>query len=458
MKWLRAAALPFRTTELDLSTPHGRAGERLRRIGLTSATSVVARSIGFATGFIIVPLALHYLGRERFGMWATLSSVFALSAVADFGVSNGLLNAIAVSHGRDDRAAAARQASTAFVTLTAVALALAVIFILAYASVSWADLFNVSSPVARSEAGLATAALVGCVLVNVPVGITGRIRQGYQEGYKTSAYDAAGNVLGLAFVLLAIYRRASLPWLVLAMAGGPVIANMVHAAVLFGRDRPWLRVRLGEFDGGTARMLARHGLMFFALQVAAVLMFVPDNFIIAHRIGPEAVAEYSVAFKLFSVSLLVAEVALVPLWPAYGEAIARGDHAWVRDMVRRSLTMTALMATLVAGLLVLLGNSVIALWVGPEMSVGRSLLLGLGVWTIVGAVSTAGAMYLNAAHRVGVQVACAAAMIPVSLGLKVVLVGSLGTAGAPWGLVLAYLALVATPLVILGLRGRLAPP
>jgi O-antigen/teichoic acid export membrane protein len=46
---------------------------------------------------ISVPLTLTYLGSERYGMWMAISSIVALLAFADFGLGNGLVNAIAVA-------------------------------------------------------------------------------------------------------------------------------------------------------------------------------------------------------------------------------------------------------------------------------------------------------------------------------------------------------------------------
>src|SRR4029453_12499402 len=108
---------------------------------------------------------------------------------------------------------------------------------------------------------------VACFLANLPVGVVARVRQGYQEGYRTSLFDAAGNILGLLLGFLAIESRLPLVWLVLAMAGAPVIASLVHATILFGRDRPWLRVAPERFDRRTATRLLQHGGLFFALQL-----------------------------------------------------------------------------------------------------------------------------------------------------------------------------------------------
>jgi O-antigen/teichoic acid export membrane protein len=457
VKRLWQGVLLERPLPSDASTPTGRSRERFRRIGLTSATSIAARGIGFATSLITVPLTLHYLGTERYGLWATLSSVIALASFADFGLGNGLLNAISSAHGRDDREAGAREVSTAFILLLAVAATLGVAFLLAYPHIDWARLYNVTSPRAGAEAGPATAAFVGCILANLPLGVVARIRQGYQEGYRTSFFDASGNVLGLLLVLLAIKFHAPLVWLVLAMAGAPVIASLVHTAVLFGRDRPWLRVDLARFDRRTATRLLHHGGLFFALQVAATFASAPDNVIIAQTLGPTSVAHYAVVAKLFSVSVLLSDVALAPLWPAYGEAMARGDHQWVRHTLARSVQAAAIASVLFALLLVVGGNEILARWVGPGFDASLTLRLGLGTWVIVAAIGMAVAMYLNAANLMRVQVACAVAWVPASLVLKVMLVSRWGLAGVPWAMVVAYLALAAVPLAALGIRGRLAP-
>jgi len=441
----------------DPSTPIGRSRERFRRIGLTTTTSIAARGIGFGTSLITVPLTLHYLGTERYGLWATLSSVIALASFADFGLGNGLLNALSSAHGRDDHEAGAREVSTAVIMLLTVAATLGVAFLLVYPHIDWARLYNVKSREAAAEAGPATAAFIGCILANLPLGVVARIRQGYQEGYRTSFFDAGGNVLGLLLVLLAIELRMPLVWLVLAMAGAPVIASLTNTAVLFWRDRPWLRVDPERFDRRTAVRLLHHGGLFFVLQVGGTLSWAPDNVIIAQTLGPTSVAQYAVLAKLFSAGLFLSDVAFAPLWPAYGEALARGDLQWVRNTLKRSVQLAAVASSLFALLLVVGGNEILARWIGPGFGASLGLRLGLGSWAIVATVGLAVAMYLNAANLMRVEVACAVAWVPASIALKVMLVSRWGLAGIPWATVMAYLAFVAVPLAALGLGGRLAP-
>jgi O-antigen/teichoic acid export membrane protein len=211
------------------------------------------------------------------------------------------------------------------------------------------------------------------------------------------------------------------------------------------------------FDRRTATRLLHHGGLFFALQVAATFASAPDNVIIAQTLGPTSVAQYAVIAKLFSVAVLLSDVALAPLWPAYGEAMARGDHQWVKHTLARSVQMAAVASILFAALFAAGGNEILARWVGRGFDAPLALRLGLGTWVIVASVGMAVAMYLNAANLMRVQVACALAWVPASLVLKVVLVTRWGLAGVPWAMVVAYLTLAAVPLAALGIRGKLAP-
>jgi len=68
------------------------------------------------------------------------------------------------------------------------------------------------------------------------------------------------------------------------------------------------------------------------------------------------------------------------------------------------------------------------------------------------------AMYLNAANLMRVEVACAVVWVPASLVLRVAMVSRWGISGVPWAMVVAYVSLVAVPLGVMGLRGRLSPP
>ena len=157
---------PFNTT-----TPQGRSNERHRLIALSSLTSAFAKLITIITSLISIPMTLHYLGPERYGMWMTMSSFLVMLSFADLGIGNGLLNAVAAAYGRDDRQEIRRYVSSGFFVLTIIAIMILVLFAAVYRHVSWFEIFNVQSSVARREAGPALAVVIICIALGVPVSI-----------------------------------------------------------------------------------------------------------------------------------------------------------------------------------------------------------------------------------------------------------------------------------------------
>ena len=247
------AAKLLQLRPFDFASEEGRAQERHRRAILSAAAAAAAKVVSIGTAFVSVPLTLHYLGVERYGMWMTMSSLIATFAFADLGIGNGVLNAVAAAHGRDDRAAIRGFVSSGFFALSAVALLLIGAFALAYPFVPWFRIFHVETALARAEAGPALAMLVGCFALAIPVGIVQRVQMGLQRGFMASLWQCAGSLFGLGGLLLAIRCEAGLPWLILAFAGAPFVAALGNSLLFFGRTRTRHRaLAAGRVAGGRA--------------------------------------------------------------------------------------------------------------------------------------------------------------------------------------------------------------
>ena len=167
-----------RLKPFDSSTIAGRSEERYRRVAWTTIASVAATLIRILTQLISVPLTLHYLGAERYGLWMTISSVIAILGFADLGMGHGLMNAISEANGKDDQEMAKKYVSSSFLMLSSVAIALAFCFANTYQWIPWIKVFSVTSSQAMAEAGPAMAVFVGCFLVNMPLGIVNQIQRG----------------------------------------------------------------------------------------------------------------------------------------------------------------------------------------------------------------------------------------------------------------------------------------
>lgn len=440
-RWRRLLQVePFETATLE-----GRSAERYRRIAWSSVLALVARSVAVAVTFISVPLVVGYLGAERYGMWLTISSLLAVLGPLDLGVGNGLRQMVAEASGRDDSEGSRRAISSALLLLSAIGCAILVALPLLYPTVSWAALFNVSSTLAQAEAGPATVTLAVIFAIGLPLSVVGVVQSAYQSAYVTSAWAIVGTGTSLLILVVAINAHAGLPVLIAALTGAGLIAALLNSLHFFGRQRPALAPRLHDFGLRTARSLLGTGVLFVVLQLAGLLAYQLDNFIIARVISAEAVQQYAIPMKLFSLAPLLVSFALVPLWPAYREAIVRGESGWVRRTVRRSIRISLLVNVPAALLLTVFGSQLLSAWVGDAVSPTPLLLIGLGTWAVIYSVSTALAMLLNAANVIGFQILFAVLMAVTNVVISVFLVTRIGVAGAVYGSIIAQILFVLIP-------------
>jgi O-antigen/teichoic acid export membrane protein len=434
----------LRPQDLETLAPEARSWERYKRVGLTAAASMGARGVALATTFITVPLTLRYLGAEQYGLWATITSVTALLGFADFGLGNGLVNGVSEALGRDSQEAVRRYVSSVFYMLVLVMTVLGLAFAGIYGVVPWPQLFNVSSAEAASVAGPAMAVFLGITLVGLPLSAVQSVRAGLQEGFMSGVWQGVGSVVSLIALVAAILARARLPWLVLALGGGPIVAALLNGLALI-RRRPWLfpHIRLATFPA--VRHMMRLGLMFFVLAIAVAVAYQTDNIVIARVLGSAQVTQYAVPMKIFMVPPLIMSFALTPLWPAYGEALARGEITWVRRTFMRSLTISATLGALLSAVLLAFGTPILHAWAGKAVHPTAPLILALSAWALLQCITGPIAMYLNGANALGFQAVCATVMMVANLVLSIALTRAVGVSGPAWGSVIAQVVFVLGP-------------
>jgi O-antigen/teichoic acid export membrane protein len=321
--------------------------------------------------------------------------------------------------------------------LLGIAFSLFAIFWLIYPHVPWHRVFNVTSDAAIHESGPAMAVLILIFLISMPLGIIERIQIGYQEGYKNQLWLSGGAVLGLIGVLIAIYLKAGLPWLILAITGGPLFATLMNGFFLFAFSKPWLFPRWRHFNLSSSKNLVGVGIIFFLLQFFTLLGNSADNIVIAQVLGASAVAIYAVTKKLFMV-IQINQFIIQPLWPAFGEAMVRKDYKWAKRTLIRTLKFSLSAGMLAALPLLIFGKAIISFWVGPNLVPSSALLIGFFFWVFLVNYGGTMSVFLNSGSLVGKQCVFIGAAAISTVILQIILAGLWGTAGAIWAVLIGY--------------------
>lgn len=369
--------------------------DRYRRAARTALASLAGRGVGVATALVTVPLALDYLGTERYGMWMAVASAVNLLTFADLGLGIGLQNALVHCHGKQDKQSPGFYTSTAFAAVAVVALTVAAFALWVMPSIPLDRFVKLRASVNTLEL-LRTAQTVLLVFgLGTVVGLFERAYSAYQEGYLANAWLTAGRLAGFLLILTCIWVKAPLPLLVASLSATPLVFLALGGLLLL-RRRPWLRLSVTKVRISAFKTIGSVGLLGLLARLAMGIISGGVPLVIAAHSGAESVTPYSLAFKGVEISLLVLTASFMPLWPAYGEAAARGDHAWVRRTFFRCLRMAALIYIPIFLAMTLSGRELIRLWVGkPEAVPSLSLLLACSTFGLVNAWNAVASPLLN---------------------------------------------------------------
>ena len=431
----------------DVSTHEGRSLERWRRVLLAALGGGGFRVVSMLGTLVTLPLVHNYSGENSYGLFALVTTLGTLLAFADLGLGNGLISALPSALGRGALDEARRLVSSAILLLTAVAAGLGAIALVVVPTVNWADLLGAGGDaVGQARATVAVFALT--FLLALPSSVSQKVHLGLQEGLQANLWLMLGAVLSIAGTVACIAAEASVPWLVGVTLGGTGLASMINCLVLFGRSHPELRPSMALVDSHAVRALASSGVLFLVLSVAGAVAFQTDALVISAMLGTAAVTIYNFPLRLFTLPTLAVSFVLTPLWPAYSDALARGDVAWMKRTLRRSILLASAVNIPISIVLLVLGRPILHAWVGPDFTPPMLLIVAFAVWTASNSLSGPLAMALNGAGVIRVQVVFACLMALSNLGLSIVLTDKLGVAGPVIGSIIAQTVFSTIPSLV----------
>jgi len=411
-------------------TPANEGQQRYRRIIHSTAMATVARGINLVVSFISVPLAVGYLGRDRYGIWITITSLLMFLSFADFGLGGSLQNALADAHGRQDRAQAQRYVTNAFWLLVIIALVLWIPFAGGHRWIA-AQLFS-ESPSSSTLAEASSAVLIAITIffLNFPLNLYVQVLTAYQQRTIVNVCAIITSIGNLLAIVAVIALKGGLVWLVLAYSGCGLLVSIITSIWLYGHAKPWLKPSFGAVDVSLMRNLFGTGWMFLVTSVFWMVNLQTDNLIISHFLGPGEVTPYSIAYRLFSYAVIFQSFAVVALWPAYTEARARGDAAWIRRTFKANLIFSIVSSLPLTIVFIVFGQRIIQWWAGESAVPPFSLLIWMAIWNLMLATLSAGTFLLNAFGRLNGMIVYGTVTAIANICLSVILVQRWGVNGA----------------------------
>ena len=385
--------------------------------------------VTWAVQLLMVPLLLHHLGRETYGLYAALTAIVGYFALLTFGSTLAVPRYVADLAARGEAEALNALVSTylvAFVVVGAVGLA---------AGLAATPLLTrwIAVPDAlRGAIAPAWRLVIGGWAIGLAAGLFQSLLTGLSEVHLANLANSARTALNLAVAAAVLWSGGVLADLLLGLLAATLVSSFALYVVV-RRRHPAIRLSLRHARLGTMRATLQPTAYYFLMQLAALVVMGTDNIVIGVFLGVERVAAYAVAFQLWAVMLAVLWSGIDVLLPFIARWSARAEDEALRRAFLRSTKYAFAGSALAAVVLVAHGRWLIARWVGPDLAIDGRLLTVFAFMLLTASPIHTAALVLAGMGRHRAPAIGGAVEAALNLALSLALVRPLGMIGVALG-------------------------
>ena len=364
--------------------------------------SLMVKGLSIVVSLLLVPLTLGYVSSELYGIWLTLSSIMLWLNFFDVGFTLGLKNKLAeaIALGQWERGKAL--VSTTYFMMVVIFVPLCLILEILIPTVNWASFLNVD-PSYNPDIQRAMYILSACFCMQMIVNVLIAVVAAYQKVALSSAFPVIGQILSLiAIFILTKCCPPSLFVLSMAISVMPIIVVVIASFILFSSRFKQVSPSIHAFDRIYIKDLFGLGIKFFIIQIQVVILFQTTNILISNLSGPNDVTAYNIAYKYIGVGMMVFNIILAPLWPAFTDAYTRKDYEWMNSIYAKMKKLWGLV-TIAIVCMVASSPIVYRLWIGEKAEIPFLMTMIVGIYIILHSWDSMQAILINGIGCVKLQ-------------------------------------------------------
>lgn len=341
--------------------------------------NVILKPITMILSFIYVPLIMGYLGEERYGIWATISSFVSWFSLCDIGIGNGMRNKLAESYALKEYKKSKEIVSTSYIVLGFISIIIFIIYTLIDDFADISSLLNIS--LENENVDIAILITVMFVCLNFVLSLASTIMYAVQKAAMASLCGVGGQIVSIIFVLCARYSiPASMTVVAILYGASTATANLLlnlYVRIKYKDIAPSIR----SFKKREIKSITALGIGFFLGQVSSTIMNSTDNILISKFFGAAEVTPYSTEYKIFMILIQVQGLIIMPMWSAFTEANVRQDYKWIKDKMCL-MNLLALLFSIGAVAIIFVLRPVTKIWLGRELNYDNATTIVMAIYII----------------------------------------------------------------------------
>ena len=344
--------------------------------------SFLLKFISIFVSLQVVPLTIDYINPTRYGIWLTLSSIIAWLSYFDLGFAHGFRNRFTEAKANDDLKLAKEYVSTTYAVLF---LLFSVIFIIAIAVnqyLDWGNILNIDNTY-NEELKIVFGVLACFFCMNIVASVFTTMLNADQKPALTSLIQTSGQVL--AFICIYILTKTTsgnLIYLAFAFSGIPCFLLIIVSIIVFSTEKyKEVAPSFKSIRFSLTRKIIGLGGQFFVIMISMLFIFQIINIILSRIEGPDAVTQYNIAYKYFSVLTMGTTIVLAPFWSAFTDAYVKKDFQWMKSMISKLERMWFLCIPILI-IMLMFSDTLYVWWIGDSIKIPFSLSLCVAIYIL----------------------------------------------------------------------------
>jgi O-antigen/teichoic acid export membrane protein len=398
--------------------------------GSLLARNVVWNLVGNGAPMIVavfsIPVLIHGLGKDRFGVLALAWALIGYASLFDLGLGRALTQLVAKKLGAGEEREVPPIVWTSLLLMLLLGLAGAAVIVLA--SPSLVERLLSVPPALQSETLRAFYLLALSIPVTIgTVGLRG-VLEAHQRFDLINALRIPMGVFTYAGPLLVLPFSRSLVPVVALLVGWRVIACAAHLLLCL-RVAPGLRRRVAWQRQAVGPLLRLGGWMTVSNTIGP-LMVTLDRFLIAGLVSVTAVAYYATPYEVVTKLLLIPAAVVGVMFPAFSASFVE-DRGRAAVLYRRCVKYTGLGLFPFILLIVALAQNGLTLWLGADFARhGTRVAQWLAVGVLANSLALVPFSFVQGVGRPDLTAKLHLVELPVYLGLLFWLIHADGIEGA----------------------------
>ncbi len=362
----------------------------------------IGRIVYYIISFITVPLALTYMGKERFGIYQIILTFLSWASIANLGVGNGLRNKISEFIGNNREGELRGIIGSAFY----IALIIGLILLIVVGSFIW-FVFEpewIISNTSISYYEIKLTFLVSFIFfcINLVFSLFSSIAYGIHKSYLTTIVQVVQYAIycSLLYIFIKTNQKSFLVYVSIIYGVSTIFSQIVPLFTIVKNKFLWPP----DFSSHKtySKELLNMSLGFFVLQLSSIVLFSSDNIILSKLLGPEEVTEYNIAYKLYFLIITFFSIILIQVWNSTTDALAKKDFDWIKKTVKKLhfILIPIFLGTIIISIFL---NDIIFIWIGETFNFSLNFRIIFAVYVLFHCSNAIFVNILNGIGRLRIQ-------------------------------------------------------